>query len=319
MMLLEPAPGPSAGSCATAENSPVGTARSGASRLDGECASCRLQAVCLPCNLVPVHRGFKDVPAIRHRKIKRGEHLFRSGDACADLIALRSGWIKTVQQLENDREQIVGFHMAGDLVGIDGLAGLRHHSDAIALEDSRACAISLASLQQVESSSYGAARSLQVALSAQIVIKNSLILWLGTMDAERRVANFLLQLSERLGKGGYSPTRFVLRMTRSDIGSYLGLRIETVSRVFSRLREVGLIAIEGRNILILDLAALRSHADGTDDPDVAQMRAGRLQRPSRGAAAPLSAVADRASTVQGAPGTSIAPLRAVSKRATAPA
>jgi len=189
--------------------------------------------------------------------IKRGEHLFRLGEPSDSVYAARSGFFKTKLLLEDGREQVTGFHMAGELMGMDGIGTERHTCDAVALEDSEVCVIPFERLEVLSREMEALQRHFHKVMSREIVREHGVMLLLGSMRAEERLAAFLLNLSQRLSTRGYSPSEFILRMTREEIGSYLGLKLETVSRVFSKFQEEGSIAVQQKNIRILDPKGLR--------------------------------------------------------------
>jgi len=164
---------------------------------------------------------------------------------------------KTKLLLEDGREQVTGFHMAGELMGMDGIGTERHTCDAVALEDSEVCVIPFERLEGLSREMEALQHHFHKVMSREIVREHGVMMLLGSMRAEERLAAFLLNLSQRLSTRGYSPNEFNLRMTREEIGSYLGLKLETVSRVFSRFQEEGLIAVQQKNIRILDAAGLR--------------------------------------------------------------
>ncbi|HEY7758246.1 MAG TPA: fumarate/nitrate reduction transcriptional regulator Fnr [Burkholderiales bacterium] len=226
-------------------------------RLKTACSSCSLRELCLPVGLSHEEMSKLDSLVFLRRPVKRGDYLFRAGDPFASLYAARTGFFKTKLLLEDGREQVTGFHMAGELMGMDGIGSERHTCDAVALEDSEVCVIPFDRLE-------GLSREMQVlqhhfhkVMSREIVREHGVMMLLGSMRAEERLAAFLLNLSQRLSTRGYSSSEFNLRMTREEIGSYLGLKLETVSRVFSRFQEEGLIAVQQKNIRILDAAGLR--------------------------------------------------------------
>ena len=168
---------------------------------------------------------------------------------------MRSGFFKSSVVLEDGRDQVTGFHMAGEIVGMDGIGTDRHAADVTALEDSEVCVIPYARLEEA-----GMQRQLHRVISRELVRDQGVMMLLGTMRAEERLAAFLLNLSQRLTARGYSPNEFHLRMKREEIGSYLGLSLETVSRLFSRLQADGLVAVQQKHIRILDVAGLRAVA-----------------------------------------------------------
>lgn len=193
----------------------------------------------------------------RRRPIRRGDYLYRSGAALESLYAIRSGFMKSCVLREDGREQVAGFHMMGELMGLDAIGSERHICDAVALEDSEVCEIPLAVLERLARDMPSLQQHFHRILSREIVRDHGVMLLLGTMRAEERLAAFLLNLSQRFAARGYSPTEFYLRMTRQEIGSYLGLKLETISRALSRFHEEKLIEVRTRHLKILDMEALR--------------------------------------------------------------
>jgi CRP/FNR family transcriptional regulator len=187
------------------------------------------------------------------KRLRRGVTLYRSGDEFVSVYAVHAGFFKSSVVLEDGRDQVTGFHMAGDLVGMDGIGAGSHTADLIALEDSEVCIIPYARLE-------GASmlRQLHKAMSRELVRDQGVMMLLGTMRAEERLAAFLLNLSQRLDARGFSPSDFRLRMTRGEIGSYVGLALETVSRLFSRFEEDGLITARQKHIRLRDIPGLKA-------------------------------------------------------------
>jgi CRP/FNR family transcriptional regulator len=190
-------------------------------------------------------------------RLKKGEVLYRAGDSFTALYAIRTGSCKTTVLAEDGREQVAGYHMLGDVIGMDGIGTERHGCQAVALEDSEYCVLPFGELGDLARSVAPLQRNLYQFLSREIARDHSIMLLLGSMRAEERLAAFLLNLSQRYRERGYSSTEFVLRMTREEIGSYLGLKLETVSRLFSRFHQEGLIQVQGRSVKLLDTAALK--------------------------------------------------------------
>ncbi|KXU83613.1 Crp/Fnr family transcriptional regulator [Caballeronia megalochromosomata] len=215
-----------------------------------------MQRVCLPQGLSPVEFERLDAIICSTRPVRRGETLYRCGDPFQSLYAVRSGCFKTVVMHREGHEQVTGFHLAGDALGLDGVSADHHACDAIALEDSVVCIIPFDLLELLCREVRAIQHHVHRMMCGEIVRESSLMMLLGTMTAEQRVAAFLLNLSTRMKARGYSPAQFVLRMTREEIGSYLGLKIETVSRMFSRLQKAGVIDARGRDVRILDQARL---------------------------------------------------------------
>jgi CRP/FNR family transcriptional regulator len=190
------------------------------------------------------------------RLVKRGEALYRANDDFHSVYTVRSGSFKTVVMHRNGREQVTGFHLAGEVLGLDGLHNEHHSSDAIAIEDSSVCIIPYALLEALCAESKPLQQQVLRTMSGEIVRESSAMMLLGTMSAEERVATFLLNLSSRLKARGYSPAEFNLRMTREEMGNYLGMKLETVSRMFSKFQRDGLLQTRGKQIRIVDLDAL---------------------------------------------------------------
>jgi len=220
------------------------------------CSTCNLRALCVPC--CGLTRSEMEVAErlFNRARVLQGEHLYRTGDRFTSLYAVRHGFFKSTALLEHGRDQVTGFSMAGEVLGLDGIGPERHTCNTIALEDSEICTISFAMLQELAKEIPRLQRHFFKMMSREIEREHGLILQLGSMNAEERVAMFLLNLSQRFAARGYSRSEFYLRMTRTDIGSYLGLKLETVSRTLSMFQEEGLIRVRQRLISILDLAGL---------------------------------------------------------------
>jgi CRP/FNR family transcriptional regulator, anaerobic regulatory protein len=222
------------------------------------CASCTLASACLPGDA-------EDAAALaalmRTRiRVRRGDALYRAGDPFRSLFAVRLGAFKSVAPSEDGRHQVTGFPMQGDLAGFDGIDGARHRATLVALEDSEVCAVDFAELQDAARASASLQRRLVAIIGREFADDLRMRVLLGTMSAPARLAAFLCDLSARYQRLGYSASEFVLRMTRDDIGSYLGLKLETVSRLLSRFRAGGLIGVEQRSIRLADRAGLAAIA-----------------------------------------------------------
>ncbi|HSN21612.1 MAG TPA: fumarate/nitrate reduction transcriptional regulator Fnr [Usitatibacter sp.] len=218
-----------------------------------KCAACNLREICLPCGLQANDMARLDEVVYTRKRVKRGETLYRNGEEFESLYAVRSGFFKSSVVLEDGRDQVTGFHMAGEIVGMDGIGNDRHAADVVALEDSEVCVIPYSRLEEA-----GLHRQLSKVMSRELVRDQGVMMLLGTMRAEERLAAFLLNLSQRFQARGYSPNEFHLRMTRDEIGSYLGLSLETVSRLFSRFQADELIEVQQKHIHILDTEGLRA-------------------------------------------------------------
>ena len=192
------------------------------------------------------------------RRFARGEYLYRSTDRFQSLYAIHSGSFKTQVLHEDGREQVTGFQMVGEIVGLDAISTDKHTCDAVALEDSEVCEMPFNKLEALSRELPSLQRHLHKIMSREIVRDQGIMLLLGTMRAEERLAAFLLNLSQRFAARGLSPTQFQLRMSRQEIGSYLGLKLETVSRTLSLFQQRGLIRINNKSLEFLNLAELQS-------------------------------------------------------------
>lgn len=200
--------------------------------------------------------AFRDI-GIAFRDVKCGERLFRAGDRFTAIYAVHSGFFRTSIADASGREQVTGFPMPGEFFGIDGIASGLHDSTASALEDGRVAVLPYARLESRARTDRAAQHQLHAVLSRQITQDHEIMVMLGSRNAEARLAAFLLNLSLRFQRRGYSSSEFVLRMTRADIASYLGLTLETVSRLFSRFQERRLLEVNNRRVQLLDYSRLR--------------------------------------------------------------
>jgi CRP/FNR family transcriptional regulator len=221
------------------------------------CSQCNLRELCLPVGLTEQEFSKLDTLVGGRRKIKRGQSLYRAGDTFEAIFAVRTGFFKTDVLLEDGREQVTGFQMAGEIMGMDGISGDAHTCNAVALEDSEICSIPYAMLEQLQSEIRALQHHFHKVMSREIVRDQGVMMLLGTMRAEERLAAFLLNMSQRLTARGYSATEFHLRMTREEIGSYLGMKLETVSRAFSAFQADGLISVQQKHICIVDPDGLK--------------------------------------------------------------
>ncbi len=228
------------------------------STLKAACSQCNLRELCLPYGLSEDEIEQIDNMVGVRRRLKRQQHLYRAGEGFEAIYAIRSGFFKTDVLLEDGRDQVTGFQMAGEILGMDGISGETHTCNAVALEDSEICVIPFAHLEHLSREIQALQRHFHQVMSREIVRDHGVMMLLGTMRAEERLAAFLLNLSQRFTARGYSPAEFHLRMTRDEIGSYLGLKLETVSRAFSRFQEDGFIAVQQKHIRILDIAGLKA-------------------------------------------------------------
>lgn len=221
------------------------------------CSNCNLLELCMPFGLTPSELERVDGVVANRRKVKRGSLLFRNGDRFTSLYAIRTGFFKTCVASEDGREQVTGFQMAGEIIGLDGIVNDNHTCDAIALEDAEVCVMPFDRLEELSREVNTLQRHVHKVMSREIVREHGVMLLLGSMCAEERLAAFLVNLIERLHVRGFSQTEVVLRMTREEIGSYLGLKLETVSRTFSKLVDENIVEVKQRHVRILNVDALR--------------------------------------------------------------
>ena len=193
----------------------------------------------------------------KRRQVKQGQMLYANGDPFTSLYAIRTGFFKTCVVNEDGREQVTGFQMAGEIIGLDGIVTDQHSCNAIALEDAEVCIMPFASVEDLSREIPALQRHVHRIMSREIVRENGMMMMLGNMRAEERLAAFLLNLVQRLHARGFSQSEMVLRMTREEIGSYLGLKLETISRTFSKLSDDGIIEVKQRYVKILAPDALK--------------------------------------------------------------
>lgn len=228
------------------------------------CEHCALNGVCLPEGLVGRERQEFTSLIFQHRRLQAGQALFRAGEAFTNLYFVKTGSLKTVVLLDDGREQVTGFHLAGDALGMDAISSPTHPSEAITLEDTYVCAIPFAQLTRLSQRVAHLQAYVQRLLAREVVRDQGLMLLLGRMHADERVAAFLVNISRRFKARGYSAAEFTLPMAREEIGNYLGLTLETVSRCFSRLKSAGVLNVDNRRIRILKPEALQKVMGGRD-------------------------------------------------------
>jgi CRP/FNR family transcriptional regulator len=221
------------------------------------CSNCNLRELCMPLGLSTDElQRIDDLVAIR-RKVTRGDSLFRNGDKFNALYAIRTGFFKTCVSSEDGRDQVTGFQMAGEIIGLDGIVSDLHTCDAVALEDAEVCVMPFDRIEELSRNINALQRHVHKIMSREIVREHGVMLLLGSMRAEERLAAFLLNLVQRLHARGFSQSELVLRMTREEIGSYLGLKLETVSRTFSKFADEGIVEVKQRHVRILNTEALK--------------------------------------------------------------
>ncbi len=237
------------------ERQPVGIA---GQSIKIACSNCNLRELCMPLGLTAVELDRIDEVVASRRKVKRGETLFRNGEKFTSLFAIRTGFFKTCITTEDGRDQVTGFQMAGEVIGLDGIVDDIHTCNAVALEDAEVCVMPFDRIEELSREVNALQHHVHKIMSREIVRENGVMLLLGSMRAEERLAAFLLNLMQRLHARGFSQSELVLRMTREEIGSYMGLKLETVSRTFSKFVEDGIIEVKQRHIRVLNGDALRN-------------------------------------------------------------
>ncbi|MGF6272890.1 CRP/FNR family transcriptional regulator [Massilia sp. UYP11] len=227
------------------------------------CAQCSMHRLCLPMGLDDAEIDRLDQIIGRRRRLARDERLYGVGEPFRNLYAVRFGHFKTSLVNAAGAAHITGFQMAGELLGMDAISGT-HHCDAVALEDSEVCEIPFTRLEDLFGEVPTLLRHFHRIMSQEITREQNVMLLLGNMRAEQRFAVFLVNLSARYATRGYAADRFQLRMSREDIGNYLGLTIESVSRLLSRFRKQGWLHVDRREVTLLDPVKLKALAAGTD-------------------------------------------------------
>jgi CRP/FNR family transcriptional regulator, anaerobic regulatory protein len=189
------------------------------------CSNCNLRELCMPIGLEVSEMKKLDEMIEKRRQVKQGQMLYANGDPFTSLYAVRTGFFKTCVVNEDGREQVTGFQMAGEIIGLDGIVSDQHSCNAIALEDAEVCIMPFASVEDLSREIPALQRHVHRIMSREIVRENGMMMMLGNMRAEERLAAFLLNLVQRLHARGFSQSEMVLRMTREEIGSYLGLKL----------------------------------------------------------------------------------------------
>lgn len=226
------------------------------------CSNCNLREHCFPVGLTREELMQLDSVIRQSRRLRRSEYLFHSGDTFKSLFAVRIGFFKTSLTSPDGLEQITGFQMSGELIGLDGIGNKIHRCDAIALEDSEVCELPFTLLESLGREIHSMQHHFYRLMSQEIVRHQTIMLMLGNMKAEERLASFLLNLSQRLASRGFSSNDFILRMSREEIGSLLGLKLETVSRMLSKFQQNGWISVDYKHIKLIDPETLKQLING---------------------------------------------------------
>ncbi|WP_286261812.1 fumarate/nitrate reduction transcriptional regulator Fnr [Thalassotalea atypica] len=224
------------------------------------CQNCSISELCLPFSLNEQELDTLDNIIDRKRPIRKNEKIFADGEELHSLYAIRSGTFKTYTIDANGEEQITGFHLAGDLLGFDAISNTEHQSFAQALETAMVCEIPYDTLDQLSDSMPSLKRQVLRLMSQEIRTDQNMLSLLNRKNAEQRLATFIASLCDRYKERGLSSKEFRLTMTRGDIGNYIGLTVETISRLLNRFHKEGLIEVNGKLITILDRDKLYSTA-----------------------------------------------------------
>ncbi|MEO8004237.1 MAG: helix-turn-helix domain-containing protein [Betaproteobacteria bacterium] len=237
---------------------PVAAGITQSSTQRASCSNCNLRELCLTGGLCAT--DLERVQTIVHarRRVKRGESIFHAGDTFGSVYAIRSGFFKSSVVDDDGREQVTGFCMGGELLGMEGIGAGTYNATATALEDSEVCVMPYGMIEEMSFQVRPLQRLLHAVMAREIVRDQGIMMLLGSMRAEERLAVFLLNLSQRFAVRGYSHADFLLRMTREELGSYLGLKLETVSRVFSKFQEAGILTVQQKHIRITDFPGLKT-------------------------------------------------------------
>ena len=222
------------------------------------CSQCSLRELCFPHGMNENELSSLDTIVEQTKPLHKNDYLYHEGDEALAIYAVRSGCVKTVTESVNGDEQIVGFHMAGELLGLDGFAEGKHTCHAIALETSSVCELPLLRLEDLCHQIPGLQRQMRRIMGKEISTDHKQLLLLGKMSSEERLASFLLSLSNRMEERNWKVDEFNLGMPRQDIANYLGMAVETVSRLFASFQNDGIITVDRRRIAILDMARLKA-------------------------------------------------------------
>ena len=224
------------------------------------CTECRLKGICLPIALEAEDIERLDNIIQRSKPLRKGEHIYRESDPFGSVFAVRSGSVKAYKITGDGKEQITGFYFPGELLGVDGIAHNSHTVSAKALETAAVCEIPFKRLEELSTKLPSLQRHFFKLMSKEITQDQQLITLLSKNSAEQRIASLLLSISARTARLKLSATSFRLPMSRTDIGNYLGLTVETVSRIFSRFQKAELLKVENKEIRMLDIEKMRKMA-----------------------------------------------------------
>jgi len=235
------------------------------------CRNCSLISLCLPMGLSPEDVDQLDAIVKRNRPLHRGDHLFRQGDNFQCIYVVKTGTVKTFDPGEDGSEQVLGFHLPGEMIGLDAIETGLHHCSAKILETTAVCEIPFNRLEELSSTIPSLQHQMYRLLSREIGHDEDMLTLLGKRNAEERLASFLLSLSGRFQRRGFSPSDFYLSMSRHEIGNYLGLAVETVSRLFTRFQDDGLLKVERKHVQLVDIERLK-HIQRSDQAGIREQQ-----------------------------------------------
>ena len=226
-------------------------------KLKVTCSQCNLRELCFPRGMNPDDMQKLDSLIEKRKPLHKNDYLYRKGDSLDSMYAVRSGSLKTRVESPNGDEQIVGFHLPGELLGLDGFNDAGHTCSAIALETTSVCVLPMDKLENLCQSFTGLQHQMRNIMGKEVTEEHKMLLMLGKMRAEEKIATFLLSISARMEERHWKATEFVLSMPRQDIANYLGLAVETVSRLFTHYQEENIIQVDRRRISILNIDKLK--------------------------------------------------------------
>lgn len=227
------------------------------------CSSCRLNEICLPLALELHEVEQLDEIIHRSRPLQKGEHLYRQDQLFTSVFAVRAGSVKAYAITDCGQEQVTGFYFPGEILGMDGIAKNKYASSARALETAAVCEIPFDKLGELSQRLPSLQRHFFQLMSQEIAEDQLLLTLLSKNTADQRVATLMLSISARNKRRKLSAANFRLPMSRTDIGNYLGLTVETVSRVLSRFQKMGMLLVDNKEITITDADMLQAVADGS--------------------------------------------------------
>ena len=228
------------------------------------CKECNLRELCYPHGMSDEELSNMEDVVEQPRSLHKNDFLYRDGDKALSIYAIRSGCVKSMTESANGDEQIVGFHLPGELLGLDGFADGTYTCNAVALETSSVCELPLDQLEILCHKLPGLQKQMRRIMGKEVSKDHKLLLLLGKMAADERLASFLLSLSDRMEERHWNVNEFNLMMPRQDIANYLGMAVETVSRLFASFQNEKIIQVERRHITILDMPRLQAMVGNCD-------------------------------------------------------